>query len=96
MKINLLAGILGAALVAAPLGSAQQQDAKPKTTHPVRTEDDGVRRAIEFQRAKDRDDARQARREAVHPSVDYSNADRRMDDSANPNRMKDPGPGKDK
>jgi hypothetical protein len=54
-----------------------------------------MREAIAFQRAKDRADARQARMEAKHPSVTYTDAnrtaDRSMDDS--PGRpVKDPGP----
>jgi hypothetical protein len=50
-----------------------------------------MQQAIAFERAKDRDDARQARLERLHPSVDYSNADRQMDDSTTANRVKDTG-----
>jgi hypothetical protein len=49
---------------------------------------DDMRRAIEFQRAKDRADARQARLEARHPSVPAPSAERSADDST----VKDPGP----
>jgi hypothetical protein len=94
MKLNFLTGVIGTALILAPLGFAQQQDAKPKVSHQAQSETEGVREAIAFQRAKDRADARQARLEAIHPSVDYSNADRQMDDSTTGNRVKDPGPAK--
>jgi len=93
MRLNFLVGVIGAALTLAPLGLAQQPQDKAK--QPQQTQrasgDDGVRRAIEFQRAKDRADERQARAEARHPSVDYLHADRQMDDST-ANSVKDPGP----
>jgi hypothetical protein len=56
--------------------------------------DKDMQRAIAFQRAKDRADARQARLEKRHPSVTYNNntANRSSDDSLNPNQVKDPGP----
>ena len=92
MRLNFLAGMIGTALILAPLGLAQQQDKAKQTQQSQRASgDDGVRRAIEFQRAKDRADERQAWAEARHPSVDYSYADRQMDDS-NANSVKDPGP----
>ena len=47
-----------------------------------------MRQAIAFQRAKDRADARQARKEARHPSVPAPSAER----SANESTVKDPGP----
>lgn len=96
MKLNFLTGIIGAALLLAPLGLAQQQNTKPKVSHQAQSETEGVREAIAFQRAKDRADARQSRLEAIHPSVDYSNADRQMDDSSTANRVKDPGPAQPK
>lgn len=95
MKVNLLAGMLGAALTLSPLAFAQQRPdgQNPDTNSKVtRSESDGVQRAIAFQRAKDRADARQARLEQRHPSVDYSNADRRMDDSNDGHHVSDPGP----
>lgn len=92
MKLNFLTGVIGTALLLAPLGLAQQQNTKPKVSHQAQSEAEGVREAIAFQRAKDRADARQARLEAIHPSVDYSNADRQMDDSTTANRVKDAGP----
>jgi hypothetical protein len=96
MHRNLLAGFIGAALVLSPLGFAQQsQNSQQKAAQPER-ESDGVQQAIAFQRAKDRADARQAKLEDRHPSVDYSNADRRMDDSNGGRPAPDPGPKKDK
>jgi hypothetical protein len=96
MKLNFLAGMIGTALVLAPIGLAQQQEKaqRPQSGPQYRQEsgDGGIRQAIAFERAKDRDDARQARVEAIHPSVDYSNADRQMDDSTTVNRVKDSGP----
>jgi hypothetical protein len=90
MKLNFLATILGTALILAPVGLAQQQDkASSQPQHGVESRDAGVQQAIAFQRAKDRADERQARLEARHPSVDYSNADRQMNDS-NKGNVKDP------
>jgi hypothetical protein len=92
MYRNLLTGVIGAALVLSPLGFAQQpQNSQQKAAEP-RGESDGVQQAISFQRAKDRADARQAKLEARHPSVDYSTADRRMDDSNDGHHAPDPGP----
>jgi hypothetical protein len=100
MHRNLLTGVIGAILTLSPLGFAQQpqndrQASQPqresKTAQP-RGESDGIQQAIAFQRAKDRADARQAKQEARHPSVDYSNADRRMDDSTDGHHLPDPGP----
>src|SRR5580693_3922062 len=88
MHRNLLTGVIGAALVLSPLGFAQQpQNSQQKAAQPQR--ESGVQQAISFQRAKDRADARQERLEKRHPSVDYSNADRRMDDG---HHAPDPGP----
>jgi len=55
---------------------------------PRMTED--MRQAIEFQRAKDRADARQARLEARRPSVPPPSAERSVE---NQSTVKDPGPG---
>jgi len=96
MHRNLLTGVIGAALVLTPLGFAQQPpNSQQKAAQPQR-ESDGVQQAIAFQRAKDRADARQARLEKRHPSVDYSNADRRMDDSNDGHHAPDPGPAQPK
>jgi hypothetical protein len=105
MHRNLLAGVIGAALVLSPFGFAQQPQKSPeKAAQPQREskaaqprgESDGVQQALAFQRAKDRADARQAKLEERHPSVDYSNADRRMDDSSDGHHAPDPGPKKDR
>jgi len=89
MKINLLAGVLGAVLTLTPLGVAQQRsDNDWKISH---GNENGVQKAIAFQRAKDRADARQAKLEQRHPSVFYSNADRAMDDSNDGHHLTDPG-----
>jgi hypothetical protein len=89
MKLNFLAGVIGTALMLSPFGWAQQrQDDGDK----AKTTSSDMQRAIAFQRAKDRADARQARLEERHPSVNYSNADRRMDDSTDGNRVPDKGP----
>jgi hypothetical protein len=90
MKINFLAGLVGAALILAPAGLAQRQDDGQTRSQSSRNSDD-VRQAIAFQRGKDRADARQARLEARHPSVDYSNADRLMDESNTGRPTPDPG-----
>jgi hypothetical protein len=52
-----------------------------------------MRQAIAFEHYKDLAAARQARKEAKHPSVSYSNADR-TDEESVANRVKDPGPKK--
>jgi len=52
-----------------------------------------MRRAIEFQRAKDRADARQAAIEARHPTVFYHQANREAEDNSMPGKkVLDPGP----
>lgn len=85
---RVLAAVLGAGLLLTPLAMADDHG-KSRKEKP----DDEMRRAIAFERYKDAAAARQARREAKHPSVDYSNADRsaERDDGK---RVKDPGPGK--
>jgi hypothetical protein len=74
----------------APLALAQDAPTTPATTRAtsVRADDSDMQRAIQFQRAKDGADARQALKERRHPSVSYNSADRRED---NPNAVKDPG-----
>jgi hypothetical protein len=89
MKIRVLAGLLSAGMVFAPMVLA----ATPKKQTGM-SED--MRQAIAFERAKDRADARQARLEKIHPSVTSSdanrNADRSMDESTQGRPVKDPGP----
>jgi hypothetical protein len=85
MNTRLLAGLLGAGLLLAPLSLAA--DKKPKS----KQMDDDMARAIAFERYKDMASARQARIEAQHPTVSYSNADRSVDSDNDANRVKDPG-----
>jgi hypothetical protein len=92
MKFNFLAGVIGTALLLSPFGLAQQKQDDGHKAKTTTSNDNDMQRAIAFQRAKDRADARQARLEERHPSVNYSNADRRMDDSTDANRVPDKGP----
>src|SRR5258708_2847507 len=88
MKSRLLLGLMGAGLVFAPMIAAET----PKKQTGM-SED--MRQAIAFQRAKDRADARQARLEAKHPSVTYTDANRSADrnmDNLQGTPVKDPGP----
>ncbi|HLK63093.1 MAG TPA: hypothetical protein VKU19_06615 [Bryobacteraceae bacterium] len=103
MKPRLLVALMGAGLIFVPLAGAQTQTSKPKPsasvkqTEPAMSED--MREAIAFQRNKDIADARQARLEAEHPSVTYSEANRSADRSTDDQQgtpVKDPGPKKDK
>ena len=96
MNRNLLTGVIGVALALSPLSFAQQPESNQQKTAQHRGESDGVQQAIAYQRAKDRADARQAKLEKRHPSVDYSNADRRMDDSNDGHHAPDPGPAQQK
>ncbi len=75
-----------ATLFLAPLTFAQ--DASQRDGSKMRASDADMQRAIQFQRNKDRADARQARRERTHPSVVYGNADRQAEP---PNSVRDPG-----
>ena len=67
---------------------------KPQSKQPAMSRD--MREAIAFERAKDRADARQARKEAIHPSVTYNDANRSADRSTDENTkgrtVKDTGP----
>ena len=83
---------IGTMLLAAATMAADQPAAKEKASH---TMSNDMRRAIAFQRAKDRADARQARIEAKHPAVTYNNADRGAGDNRPEGRnVPDPGPKK--
>jgi hypothetical protein len=89
MKIRLLVGLLGAGICLGPMALADHVHRRRRTM----TSD--MRRAIEFERAKARADARQARLEARHPSVSYSsNSANRTDESESSQRgrtVHDPG-----
>ena len=79
--------ILSAVAVSlAPFAFAQ--DAATSRASSVPTNDPDMQRAIQFQRAKDRADLRQAQKERRHPSVSYDSADRRAPE---PNALKDSG-----
>ena len=90
MKAKILAGLLGAGMVFAPMVSAATAKNKPAAM----SED--MKRAIAWEHSKDLAAARQARLEASHPSVTYTDANRSADrsmDDATPGRIvKDPGP----
>jgi hypothetical protein len=92
MKTRLLTGVVAAGLTLSPLGFAQQRQDNQSKVSGQQNEANDVQRAIAYQRAKDRADARQAKLEARHPSVDYSHADRSMDDSSDGHHVADPGP----
>ena len=66
MNAKMLAGVLGAVLLLAPVTFGQDERSGKMS--------DDMRQAIEFQRAKDRADARQARMEANRSGA--SSADR--------------------
>ena len=76
MKTTLFAGVLGACLVLAPLSAA---DNTKRANDKAHNNDSDMQRAIAFERYKDLAAARQARKEAKHPTVFYNNADRRAD-----------------
>jgi hypothetical protein len=105
MKARLLVGLMGAGLVFAPLVSAQtpttpatreqkkRPAAKAQKSEPAMSAD--MREAIAFERNKDIADERQARLEAKHPSVSYTDANRSADRNADESQgkpVKDPGP----
>jgi len=79
MKSRLLAGLLGAGLLLAPL-SAADDTAKRKAD--TEKQDPDMQRAIAFEHYKDLAAARQAKIEEKHPTVFYTNADR----AANPDQ----------
>lgn len=80
--------VTAVALSAAPFALAQdtlQSGAKAARGG----DDDGVQRAIQFQRLKDREDALQGRKESRHPQAHNYSAGRRAENSST---VKDPGP----
>jgi hypothetical protein len=86
MHAKFLAGLAGAAFLLAPF--SQAADKPEKHTR----ESGDMARAIAFQRAKDVADARQARLEAKHPTVNYSrSADRSADPDVSGQRVPDRG-----
>lgn len=92
MKTSILTGVAGVVLTLSPLGFSQQQKDNQHKVSAQQNEATGVQAAIAFERAKDRADARQAKLEARQSGIDYSNADRSMDDSNDGHRVPDAGP----
>ena len=87
MKIRLLTGVLGGAVIFGPMVSADTAK-KATTAQKKEVMSQDMREAIAFERHKEEAAARQARIEARHPSVSQSNAVR----SANSGRdSKAPG-----
>lgn len=85
-------GALGATLLLSPMVRAQEQKPSPTGHSATRSEkssgmSDDMRRAIEWERFKDRAAARQARIEARHPS--HFEASRTMDDQDTGRKVKD-------
>jgi len=91
MKLNLLAGTLSAMMLLTPLAIGQD-DHKPspatKSEARTRGRSDDMRRAIEWERAKDRAAARQAAIEARRGGHERS-ADRTMEDRDTGRKVKD-------
>jgi hypothetical protein len=81
MKTWLLAGCV----LVAPLVYAATPKKQPAMS-------DDMQRAIAFERYKDLAAARQARKEAIHPSVTYSNRDRSVEEPEQGKAVKDAGP----
>ena len=110
MRTRLFVTVMGAGLALAPVLAAQTsqppkkqpaatapQTKKPAAkaeSQPAMSED--MREAIAFEHNKDLADERQARLEAKHPSVSYTDAnrsaDRSVDESTQGRPVKDPGP----
>ena len=90
MNNKLLTGAIGAMLLLSPLTYAQHQ--KPRSARTSQSKSPGVsedmRRAIAWEKMKDRAAARQESIEAQRRRPDQS-ADRRMDDTDNGRRVKD-------
>ena len=89
MVPRILAAILATGMMFAPIVSAE----KAKKKEAAQSED--MRRAIAWEHFKDMAAARQARLEARHPSVTYTNANRDADRSIDESQgkpVKDPGP----
>ncbi len=81
-------GALGVMLLLPPISHAQDQKPSPTARSGKRSEmSEDMRQAIEFERAKDRAAARQARIEARHPS--HFEANRTMDEQDTGRKVKD-------
>ena len=77
MRTRLFAGIVGACLLLAPLCAADKDQTARNSRN--QAQDSDMQRAIAFEHYKDLAAARQARKEAQHPTVFYNNADRSSD-----------------
>ena len=90
MNNKLLTGAIGAMLLLSPLTNAQDQ--KPRSVRTSHSKSPGMsgdmRRAIAWEKMKDRAAARQESIEAQRRRPDQS-ADRRMDDTDNSHKVKD-------
>lgn len=84
---------LGSVLfVAAGMAAGQKPQPAKQDQKQSQTMSPDMRRAIQFERAKARADARQARTEARHPTVFYNHDNSRNTDAGSANRVIDPGP----
>jgi hypothetical protein len=72
MKTRVFAGMVGALLLLAPLSAADSERRNSRNG----SQDSDMQRAIAEERYKDMASAREARKEARHPTVFYNNADR--------------------
>jgi hypothetical protein len=73
-------------------GKAEEKQPRKETQNKSMTDD--MRKAIAFERAKDRADARQGAIEARHPTVFYNQAERSADENPTGTTVRDPGPGR--
>jgi len=80
--------VIAAGLALAPCGFSQQPKKKASTPK----QDEGVAQAIAFERAKDAADARQARIEARHPTVQEPGEANRSTESQAGRPVTDHGP----
>ena len=72
-RIHMLAGILAAGMLLAPVAGAQQSKAAKSSRQATKSRaQSDMQRAIQFQRNEDLAAARQARLEARHPTVFYN------------------------
>ena len=87
MKAKLLALAIASGALLLPVCNAAEKSSKPKV-------DSDMQRAIAWEHFKDAAAARQARLEAKHPSVTYSDrsANREVDESTQGKKVIDQGP----
>jgi len=85
MNTWFLAGLIGTGVLVAPLVYGATPKKQPAMS-------DDMQRAIAFERYKDLAAARQARTEAIHPSVTNSNRNRSVEEPEQGQPLKDKGP----